>query len=58
MRTVFGSVALIVGGFLLLATLLTAVQFPGVSMWVKVATACLAVVFAIASTEWFFWSLL
>ena len=49
MRAVFGSVALIVGGFLLLATLLTAVQFPGVSMWVKVATACLAVVFAIAS---------
>jgi len=48
MRTVFGSVALIVGGFLLLATLLTAIQFPGVSIWVKIGSGCLTVAFTIA----------
>src|SRR4051794_18948372 len=48
MRTLFGSVALSVGGFLLLATFLTALQFPGVSPWVTITSGSLAAMLGIA----------
>jgi hypothetical protein len=48
MRTVLGSAVLIVGGFLLLATLLTVTQWPGVALWVKLAGGGGGVVLAVA----------
>jgi len=48
MRTVLGSVALSVGVFLLLGTLLTARQFPGISKGVMFTSSALAVILAAA----------
>lgn len=48
MRTVLGSVALCVGGFLLLATLLTVTQWPGVALWLKLTIGCAGVVLVVA----------
>src|SRR4026209_581720 len=49
MRTIVGSVALCVGGFLLVATVFIAIQFPSVPKWVSIASGCTAIAFIIAS---------
>jgi hypothetical protein len=49
MRTVFGAVALTVGGFLLLFTILGTLHVVGGPLGVSLASGCLAVLLAIAS---------
>lgn len=48
MRTVLGSAAMCVGGFLGLAAIFTALKVPGISVWVGIASGCLATVLSIA----------
>jgi hypothetical protein len=48
MRTVLGSAVVCVGGFLVLAAIFTALKVPGISVWVGIASGCLAAVFSVA----------
>src|SRR5260370_31678947 len=43
MRTLLGSVALMVGGFLAIGTVFVALDYPGADRWVLVASGSLAV---------------